>query len=63
MALNANHLDCYDILAHHNGLTGQVNSVLCNFYKVDVSVKNAQFRVNLVQSYGTKQIAQLKIIV
>jgi hypothetical protein len=51
---NANLLDDDDILARRNSLIGQVNSFLCHFAKVDVSVKNALFKVYCSSHYGSE---------
>jgi hypothetical protein len=52
--LSANLLDDNDILARRNVLVGQINSFLCNFSAVDVSVKNALFRVYCSSHYGSE---------
>jgi hypothetical protein len=52
--LNANLLDDDDILSRRNSLIGQVNSFLCNFSNVDISVKNALFRVYCSSHYGSE---------
>ena len=42
------------MLARRNVLVGQINSFLCNFSKVDVSVKNTLFRVYCSSNYGSE---------
>ena len=51
---SANLLDSDDILARRNSFIGQTNTFLCNFSKVDVSVRNMLFKSYCSSHYGAE---------
>ena len=51
---SANLLDDNDILARRNSFIGQTNTFLCNFSKVDVSVRNMLFKSYCSSHYGAE---------
>src|SRR5664279_4389337 len=48
----ANLLDDDDILSRRRSLIGQTNTFICNFSKVDVSVRNMLFKIYCSSHYG-----------
>ena len=51
---SANLLDNDDMLARRNSFIGQTNTFLCNFSKVDVSVRNMLFKSYCSSHYGAE---------
>jgi len=52
--LSANLSDDDDILARRNSFVGQTNTFICNFSKVDVSVRNILFKSYCSSHYGAE---------
>lgn len=51
---NANMLDDDDISARRNSFIGQANTFMCNFSKIDVSVRNMLFKTYCSSHYGAE---------